>query len=129
MELEVIKKIAALGKAGYEPEDRESHRIFTMVRHGPSQDSRAAAHNRQGDPNVVLLRDDGETFVPEWSRKELEDDLHAVAASLHIDTSGRELHDLIPFIVEKIGFMHERMVKLESVVQEQDIDIEEAGLD
>lgn len=120
MNMDLLQKIASLGKLGYVP----CVEIPAVVATTNAPDSEIS-HLR---PRSVLVTEDGRSHIDASIMHEVEQDLQALISACGIKTDGRPLHELVPFAAERIGFIEERMKKLESVVRKE-VDLEDIDLD
>ena len=99
MNLTLLKKIATLGRLGYEPDTEVT--VVRMATNAPEQD---ISHLK---PRSVLVDDDGVSYVDCRILHEIEQDLGALIAACGIKTDGRPLHDLVPLAAQRVGMMDE----------------------
>lgn len=120
LNMDLLQKIAKLGSLGYVP----TVEIPAVVATTNAPDSEIS-HLR---PRTVLVTEDGQSHIDARIMHELEQDLNALISACGIKSDGRPLHELVPFAAERIGFIEERMKKLESIVRKE-VAIEDIELD
>lgn len=120
MNMKLLQKIAKLGSLGYVP----CVEIPAVVATTNAPD-KEISHLR---PRSVLVTEDGQSHIDARILHEIEQDLVALISACGIKIDGRPLHELVPLAAERIGFMEERMKKLESVVR-QEVAIADIELD
>ena len=99
MNIPLLKKIANLGKLGYEPDTEVT--VVKVTTNAPDKD---ISHQR---PRYVLVDDDGVSYIDCRIMHEIEQDLAALISTLGIKPDGRPLHELVPDAAKRLGDLEE----------------------
>lgn len=96
MNIDLLKKIATLGRANYE-----------VGKERPLVEMRHQSENTHKNPGIILVGENGKSYVNDSIVHELEQDLAALVSAVGIKVDGRPLHELVPYAAERIGALSE----------------------